>query len=332
MHITGAFNCNTQHNDTFQESFQILINNEPVTSPYFVPNSAGGQCWCSNCHTAYVIAISSRSLEHNLNRTAGANNTISLSLGSSTSPPNTSSHSTVTSQANSAEPSPVTFACLSSLTLELHFTVPELEGLRITPTSGPTSGHTNVTVYTQSEMPDLPLFCVFDETRVPASRLRASLEDTLTCRSPRSFPRIVEFSLALQVLGEYYYGASFADFQYYYEVILTDVNPYYGPTKGGTLVTVQGNFEYTDMCSCFFIAGNVTKQTPCVSTSNYKSVVCKTPPWDSESRVDLAVSLNGQQHSTKLKFYYRNKGKTKERKKKREIKKIMQMQTTSLYI
>lgn len=285
VHISGSFNCATAYNDTQQETVQILINGNPITDPVPVPNSLGGSCWCSNCLTEHVLQISAESLEAQLNHSANATNTISLSLGSHNS----------------------SFACLGAITLELHFNVPEFRGKSITPVGGPTSGHTNVTVFLDGIPPDDAIYCVFDGHKTLSRRLGP---DTLTCRSPYSFPGIIEFTVAIVVLGDYYYVPSFAYFQFYYETILTKVVPYYGPTKGGTLVSVHGNFEYTDTCSCLFSGDGITKETTCVSTSNYKEVLCKTPSWSKEARVDLSVSLNGQQHSTKLKFYYSDKGKT----------------------
>lgn len=284
IYVTGVFNCGTIQNDTYQETIQIILNKEPLTDPIPVANSDGGQCWCSNCHTSHTLRIPSQALKSHLIRSHNATNTLSLSIGT---------HNT-------------SFACLSTITLELHFNVPEFTGTSISPHSGPTTGHTNVTVTLAGSPPDLPIYCVFDEYKTLGRRLG---QNTLMCRTSYSFPGIVEFSLALYLFEEYYFVPSFAQFQFYYEAILTKVVPYYGPTKGGTLVSVHGNFEYTSTCVCLFSLKSVVKSTRCVSTSNFKEVSCITPPWENQTKVDLSISLNGQQHSTKLKFYYTDKGK-----------------------
>eukprot|EP00026_Physarum_polycephalum_P003425 Phypoly_transcript_03436.p1 GENE.Phypoly_transcript_03436~~Phypoly_transcript_03436.p1 ORF type:complete len:687 (+),score=66.03 Phypoly_transcript_03436:188-2248(+) len=194
--------------------------------------------------------------------------------------------------------------CLSRIELYFNYTVAAPFYGTLTPTFGPSDGNTMITVqgYDTKNSDDGDLECVFNSTSAPAQVVKTET-DTVQCISPPSggmFGFVPFYVTTTSACPGMQPVSNSTVFEYYIPPNFSSVAPTRGPTKGGTLVTIDGSsFFNTSQLSCRvgIKAGNAT-------FVNSSQILCIVPP---ATGVDLSVqiSFNGQNyHSSNFNFTY----------------------------
>ena len=178
--------------------------------------------------------------------------------------------------------------------------------LAVRPTAGPVKGGTHVIVRGKGLWNAPHLQCRFGETTVSATVSSTSgyvsaapyRELEAHCISPRSNVN-GRAALAISLNAQEFIEDGF-HFSYYPSVrAQSPLRPLFGPTLGGTVVTVPGVFQ--DGAAYVCRIGGATGQlvpaqlAPKQSDHTNSSVVCAMPPVPNASDHQIELSLNGQQ-------------------------------------
>jgi hypothetical protein len=175
----------------------------------------------------------------------------------------------------------------SSSTLFAYSTQPTVFGL--SPSSGPESGGTALTISGSNFVPSASIKCAFGDASTTTSAGRFVSTTTVTCASPANLaPGSHDVTLSFDG-GATFYGSSNAPFTSYPAVTIFDLLPSSGPKTGGTPVTVTGsNFEFSSLLKCKF--DNSVVSAVFVSSSE---VICHSPAQDSLKHSAVSVTNNG---------------------------------------
>lgn len=266
-----------------------MINGETVET-LEAPNS--GMCWHPHCHTAIEANISDSVLDRVYNKEK--ENKISVGFQDS-------------SRGN--------YACLGNLFFELHFEVPDILVSDIHPSAGPESGGTVIAANVSRNIPKgSTLVCIFDRTSVPATDYN---NGTIKCVSPSGRLGVVSFFVGLEMLNKTYRSNPGPIFEFYYASSLSKVVPNHGSIRGGTRLSLFGNFKKTGEYTCRFtnetystekrikdLNDTIIVDVPGTYDENKNTIICNSPKWHKHATAYLSVSLNGQQFSKVIPYKY----------------------------
>ncbi|KAJ1472119.1 hypothetical protein T484DRAFT_1915277, partial [Baffinella frigidus] len=155
--------------------------------------------------------------------------------------------------------------------------------LALSPTAGPRSGGTTVTI-SGALLSSAGLQCAFGGSLVPADVMSSSMA---RCVSPAGNPGVETVRLLVLVGSARRMSVSSAAFELMEEAVVTVVVPSRGNSAGGTLVTVKGAGFADASGVCRFGTSRVPYAF--VSTSE---IVCVSPPVAFVATVTVEVSAN----------------------------------------
>eukprot|EP01084_Bolivina_argentea_P276842 472468_1 len=196
-----------------------------------------------------------------------------------------------------------------AITNSLNYTIlPDPSFTKLSPIIGPKQGRTLVTIYGNNfnELDINHMFCKFGDFRRVS--VITKTDTTIECISPRSdTKRIVYVYVHYRDIVMHFDGL--VTFEYYEELIITDIYPNFGPKSGGTKVSLYGHNFIQDSISCFI--DNITTYTfePTFISRNLLTFI--TPPYLSLSlftnNIHIECSNNNQNYRAfKHYFYYVN--------------------------
>ena len=282
--LRGAFNC-APFRDDDQMVLSIHINRKFVAA---VPTPNSGGCYCTNCVRPVTFRIPPHALRDAYR--VGQKNEVRIFVD----------HHSGLSEDRPDFGKRDNYACFSSfyLTVQYDVNLPELE--RIEPSSGPISGETSLLIYGKGFMNDVPMYCRFGETVVPAKFVSPQIA---SCTSP---PRkghekmVVSFFTDLG-LSNKTSDVSF-NYTYYDDPVIDNVEPNRIDASNPSAVAVSGEFPFSDRYTCMYSSREHVVITIGVWLNGF--VICQTPEWDRSADVMLSISLNDQQYSNELHFTF----------------------------
>lgn len=166
------------------------------------------------------------------------------------------------------------------------------------PSTGVSSGGTDVLVVGGHFFNTTTAACVFDITTVPAKFLS---DQAMLCTSPPHSPGAVSVEVTLNGVDLSFSGTIYV---FYPVAVVHSIWPELGPaSEGGTVITVQGEgFKNSAELSCKF--GNIAGVTALWLSST--ALLCKTPR-HRPGLVTIQVTNNGMDFSsTAVKYMYVN--------------------------
>lgn len=266
--LYGTLVCD---NFSLQETLLLQLGRSVFATPVVTANIP---CFCANCVTAVTVSSSPFTTCDYPGFNHGGMNTFQVLVGGSNS------------------------LCLSRVVLSFNYTMAGPFYGVLSPTSGPTSGQTEVIVdgYTPPLGEEDNIVCVFNTTSMPATMVSAT---RVQCMSPsQSVSGQVPFyvTTTLNCAGT----SNTSTFRYYDSPSISGVSPTRGSYKGGTLITIIG--------SAFFNSSEVScKIGQSVGTATYVNdthIVCAVPAGSGAGQ-HVYFSLNQQQYTdTTFMFNY----------------------------
>ena len=305
--ITGTFNCNPP-SDLSQQKVRMVLNDNYVDNgKTFTPNTGG--CWCPNCATSVSIPLTKEELRahYYINNM----NAVKFSVQTVTGASDTTTTATTTNNNNNnnnTNDDDDNFICVSECSLNVHYEIPDIIVNNISPTAGPTSGNTQVTVTGINFSPYLDMYCVVGNTPIPALYVSNT---TMLCATKNELPGLTFFGIGVKIYGRLYFSNTTFKYHVYTDVVLDKVDPArVPPGDGNKVIALSGNFAPTNTYTCLFNsplhAEDVTVKG--TLTADRRQIHCTAPKWPRSETVDLSVSLNGQQYSQPLPFTFAQKG------------------------
>ena len=160
----------------------------------------------------------------------------------------------------------------------------------IHPALGPMSGGTKVTVmgtfpFSYNHQ-DQGVLCNFGAIQVYATDVASN---AVTCFSPElRAPEIIKLTVSTD--GGSSFSSSFLWYSFHDNVIITNLNPSYGSSKGGTTVLLTGNyFMEKSILTCRFGSVDIVDAVYISS----RKILCISPKQTTSVATSLEVSLNG---------------------------------------
>ena len=185
----------------------------------------------------------------------------------------------------------------------------------LTPTRGPVAGHTVVTLhYTQARLdPTSKIACTFGLEGAVAS---VTSSTTVACRSPPAASQMAStrYSAAVPVRlladSALVNSDNVLTFRYEVEPLISAALPMYGPTSGGTSISLFGAFpalRNSEGALCVFTRQSDNSSMPAVAAMpvqwlSASKLRCSAPPF-AVGFATIRLSTNGQNLSTATAMY-----------------------------
>jgi len=164
--------------------------------------------------------------------------------------------------------------------------------LSVSPLSGPVEGSTNIVLNGFNFIDGSSLSCRFGESESGTVGARFISSIQIECDSPPEENNVVRSVAVYTSMNGADYTDTTKQFSYNLQPVVGSFAPLFGPSVGGTSVTISGeNFEFTKDLVCRF--GTVNVKASYISES---SIVCVTPTFTTVSvspQTVISVSNNG---------------------------------------
>ena len=309
--VYAAYNCGPERDD--QQQFLRLVVNGHTLEDVLPTVNSNNHCYCRNCGKPSTFYLDGDAMKRvyrkrDLNtfvvRASYDNQDAGFLSESDNSNTSSSSNTNLLSQRDEEETENATI-CLNSFEVNVTFSLREPNLTYITPTCGPVSGETVITLRGTEFDADKPMRCKFGATLTSPVTFLSS--DSAKCTSPPNLQSAVTFSLETQILPELWVPAPYTtDYRFYNEPVLEGVSPATATTKGGTQISIYGSFDTTDFGRCRFESAADKLTVGAKFSGDRSAILCSTPPWKESGVVNLTVSLNDQQYSKPLRFTFKD--------------------------
>ena len=310
--VYAAYNCNPARDDQ-QQFLRLVINGHTLEDVLPTVNS-NNRCYCQNCgrpSTFYLDGdamkrvYKKRGLNTFVVRVSYDNQYTDHQPGSGPSIGSSLTALLPQNDEDEEEESGNATICLNSFEVNVTFSLTEPNLTYITPTCGPVSGATVITLRGTDFDEDKPMRCKFGATLTSPVTFLSS--DSAKCTSPPNLQSAVTFSLETQILPDLWVPAPYTtDYRFYNEPVLDGVSPATATTKGGTTIAIYGSFDTTDFGRCRFESAADKLTVGAKFSGDRSAILCSTPPWKESGVVNLTVSLNDQQYSKPLRFTFKD--------------------------
>lgn len=297
--VYAAYNCNPARDDQ-QQFLRLVINGHTLEDVLPTVNS-NNRCYCQNCGKPSTFYLDGDAMKRVYRKRDLNTFVVRVSYDDRYA----DSGADRGIKAAEEEETGNATICLNSFEVNVTFSLNEPNLTYITPTCGPVSGATVITLRGTEFDADKPMRCKFGATLTSPVTFLSS--DSAKCTSPPNLQSAVTFSLETQILPDLWVPAPYTtDYRFYNEPVLEGVSPATATTKGGTMISIYGSFDTTDFGRCRFESAADKLTVGAKFSGDRSAILCATPPWKESGVVNLTVSLNDQQYSKPLRFTFKD--------------------------